>query len=204
MPPAAHGKRGVSGSGSNSRASRELVGWEMPWRRVGGSELGRDSTDGEDLLPGESILIVDDCTLYRENLAAIFALNGAAAPSVAWDLHSLVTAPEDTTPTIVLLNIATHDSALLLRAAMEINPNGRVIVLGVSEDDESEIVACAEEGVAAYHMWTESLDDLLVLIRKVAVGESFCSPRVSAILLRRLSTLASQRHPASEGTSSYG
>jgi DNA-binding NarL/FixJ family response regulator len=44
-------------------------------------------------------------------------------------------------------------------------------------------------------MRTDSLEDLLVLIRKVAAGESSCPPRVSAILLRRLSALASQRQP---------
>jgi DNA-binding NarL/FixJ family response regulator len=63
----------------------------------------------------------------------------------------------------------------------------------MSEDDESEIVSCAEAGVAGYHLRSETLGDLLVLIRKVAAGESLCSPRVSAILLRRLSALASQR-----------
>jgi DNA-binding NarL/FixJ family response regulator len=196
--PAAGGPRGVPDSGSNSRARHELVGWEMPSTGVGSSELARGSTEGQDLLRDESILIIDDCTLYRENLAASFALHGTAAPSVAWDLPSLVTALEDTTPSIVLLNIATRGSAMLLRAAMEISPNVRVIALGVSEDDESEIVACAEAGVAGYHMRTESLDDLLGLIRKVAAGESLCSPGVSAILLRRLSALASLRPPAAK------
>jgi DNA-binding NarL/FixJ family response regulator len=107
-----------------------------------------------------------------------------------------VTALEDTTPSVVLLNIATRDNAMLLEASLELSPNVRVIVLDVSEDDESEIVACAEAGVAGYHMRTDSLEDLLVLIRKVAAGESSCPPRVSAILLRRLSALASQRQPS--------
>ena len=191
--PAADGQQTVPESGSNPRACRDLGGWDMPSTRVG------EDTEGQDPLRDESILIVDDCTLYRENLAATFALYGTAAPSVAWDLPSLVTALEDSTPSIVLLNIATRDSALLLRAAMEISQNVRVIVLGVSEDDESEIVACAEAGVAGYHMRTESLGDLLVLMRKVADGKSFCSPGVSAILLRRLSALASQRQPAANG-----
>ncbi len=191
--PAADGQETVPASGSKPRACSDLGGWDMPSTRVG------EDTEGQDPLRDESILIVDDCTLYRENLAATFALYGTAAPSVAWDLPSLVTALEDTTPSIVLLNIATRDSALLLRAAMEISQNLRVIVLGVSEDDESEIVACAEAGVAGYHMRTESLDDLLVLMRKVADGKSICSPRVSAILLRRLSALASQRRPAADG-----
>jgi DNA-binding NarL/FixJ family response regulator len=164
----------------------------MPSASVGGG------TQGQDPLRDETILIIDDCTLYRENLAATFALYGTAAPSLAWDLPSLVMALEETTPSIVLLNIATRGSASLLRAATEISPNVQVIVLGVSEDDESEIVACAEAGVVGYHLRTESLEDLLVLIRKVAAGKSFCSPRVSAILLRRLSALASQRPPAAK------
>lgn len=196
--PADDGPRRVPDSGSKSRGSHELVGWDMPSTSVGESVFARGSTEGQGLLRDQSILIIDDCTLYRENLAATIALHGTAALSVAWDLPSLVKTLEDTTPSIVLLNIATRDGAMLLRAAMEISPNVRVIVLGVSEDDESEIIACAEEGVAAYHMRTDSLDDLLVLIRKVAAGESLCSPRVSAILLRRLSALASQRQPVAK------
>src|SRR4051812_33952036 len=47
-------------------------------------------------------------------------------------------------------------------------------------------------------MRSQSLEDLLFLICKVAAGESLCSPRVSAILLRRLSALASQRQPLAE------
>jgi DNA-binding NarL/FixJ family response regulator len=45
-------------------------------------------------------------------------------------------------------------------------------------------------------MRADSLTDLLALMCKVAAGEMSCSPAVSAILLRRLSTLASQRQPA--------
>jgi DNA-binding NarL/FixJ family response regulator len=193
---AADGQQSVPDSGLNPTGRHDLGGWDMPWTGMGSTELAWEGTEEQDPLRDESILIVDDCTLYRENLAATFALHGTAAPSVAWDLPSLVTALEDTTPSIVLLNIATRGSALLLRAAVEISPNVRMIVLGASEDDESEIVACAEAGVAGYHMRTESLDDLLVLMRKVAAGKSFCSPRVSAILLRRVSALASQRPPA--------
>ena len=91
----------------------------------------------------QDFLIVDDCTLHRENLAAILVANGTAIPSVAWDLPSLIRALDDTTPSIVVLNMGTRDTQMLLRAAREISPNVRVIVVGLSEDDESEIVACA-------------------------------------------------------------
>jgi DNA-binding NarL/FixJ family response regulator len=143
------------------------------------------------------VLIVDDCTLHRDNLAAVIAANGAAV-SVAWDLPTLITAVRDTSSGIVLVNVATLDSETLLEAASTINPGARVIALGVSEDDESAIVACAEAGVAGYHTRNQTLEDLLVLMAKVAAGEAWCSPRVSAVLLRRLSALASQREPANK------
>ena len=88
------------------------------------------------------------------------------------------------------------DVRLLSGRVTDIRPHVRVIVLGASEDDQSAIVACAEAGVAGYHMRSDSLEDLLELIRKVATGESFYSPQVAAILLRQLSALAAQRQPA--------
>ncbi|WP_236950302.1 response regulator transcription factor [Mycobacterium sp. MS1601] len=75
---------------------------------------------------------------------------------------------------------------------MDINPELRVIAIGASEADESDILACAEAGVAGYHMRSDSLGDLIVLIHDVAAGISSCPPVVSAMLLRRLSSLAAQ------------
>lgn len=194
---AGNGQRGPVDSRLPSSARRELLGWDMAPAGGGRPELTWPA-EGHGLLRDTKVLIIDDSKLYREYLAGVVAANGAAVPSVAWDLSSLVTAFEGMTPRLILLNTATRDSAMLLRQALKMNPSARVIVLGLSEDDESEIVACAEAGVAGYHMRTDSLEDLRLLIRKVAAGESLCSPRVSAILLRRLSALASQRQPVAE------
>lgn len=143
--------------------------------------------------PDAKILILDGCTLQRENLAAVFAANGTSVPAVAWDVPSLRAAVDVVSPDIVLLNMLTSENVNLLSALRETCPHAKVIVVGISEDDESEIVACAEAGVAGYHLRTESLNDLFVLISKVFDGESLCSPKVSAILLNRLSALAAQR-----------
>lgn len=151
--------------------------------------------DGVRLLRDLRILIVDDCRVLREYLAAVFASHGAAPPGMAWDLVSLIAAFEATLPRIILLNTRTRDSSMLLRQAIKLGPHVRLVALGVLEDDETEIVSYAEAGVAGYHLRNESLEDLLVLMHKVAAGGSMCSPRVSAILLRRLSALASQRQP---------
>ncbi|MGU3499848.1 LuxR C-terminal-related transcriptional regulator [Mycobacterium sp. C31M] len=140
-----------------------------------------------------AILMVDDCVLYRDSIAAGLAAAGMRPTGCARDLDTMLTAIEDHAPELLLLNIRMRQSASLLRAALATNPAIRVIVLGISEDDEAEVIACAEAGVAGYHTRTESLDDLVLLVKKVVAGETFCSPLVSAMLLRRLSTLASRQ-----------
>jgi DNA-binding NarL/FixJ family response regulator len=143
-----------------------------------------------------TILIVDDCMLYRENLAALLAANDAFASHVAWDMESLQAALDGCFPDIILLSMSTKDSVAMLRAATANRPDAKVIAVGVAEIDESTIVACAEAGVTGYLLRNESFDDLLLLIDKVADGASVCSPRVATILLRRLSKLASDRKSA--------
>jgi DNA-binding NarL/FixJ family response regulator len=162
----------------------------------GRAESYRESAEGPGILREVRALIVDDSALHREYLATVLASHGAPSPALAWDMSSMLAALEQALPRVILVNMTTRDSAMLLRQALKFSPHARVVVMGVSEDDEPEIVACAELGVAGYHVRTESLDDLIVSIHKVAVGESSCSPRISAILLRRLSALASQRQSA--------
>ena len=145
-----------------------------------------------------TILIVDDCTLYRENLAAVLGANRAVAPCVAWDLPSLQTALEEGTPHLVLLSTSTKDAAALLKTIVASSPDAKVIAMGVLENDEPTIVACAEAGVTGYHLRSESFNDLLTMIRNFRHGDTGCSPRVGAILLRRLSMLAAERQPEPE------
>ncbi|WP_263993665.1 response regulator transcription factor [Mycobacterium yunnanensis] len=142
-----------------------------------------------------TILIVDDCTLYRENLSDALSANGASSMHAAWDMPSLLTAFDACTPDVVLLSMSTKNSASLLHAMIEAQPGVKVIAVGVWEGDESTIVASAEAGVTGYHLRDESFADLLLLIREVLGGESVCSPKVAAVLLRRLSVLASARKP---------
>lgn len=144
-----------------------------------------------------TVLVVDDCTLYRENLAVALASNDGVTAHVAWDLASLRPTLEKYSPQVVLLSMSTKDSAALLRAITASRPDVKVIAVGVWEGDEATIVRCAESGVTGYHLRDESLDDLLSLIDKITDGDSVCSPKVAAILLRRLSMLAAERKPES-------
>ncbi|TRW85388.1 response regulator transcription factor [Mycolicibacterium sp. 018/SC-01/001] len=143
-------------------------------------------------VPVEDILIIDDSRLQRENLATILAGEAMARPAMAWGLDSL-SAAMSRPPGIVLLNLLTYQSFSLLHCVRQLCPTAKVIVVGVTDEDEADVIACAEAGVAAYHLRSESLCELRNLIARVADGESVCPPTISAILLRYLSTAASGR-----------
>lgn len=148
------------------------------------------------VLPRDArILIVDDCMLSRQYVADVVRSHGVASCSTAWDLISLLAVIEEARPRIMLISTSTRTHEMLLRQALEISPNLRVIVTGVAEDDEAEIIECAEAGVAGYHMRTDSIEELLALICRVAAGEVSCPPRVAALLVHRLSSLAVKRQP---------
>lgn len=114
----------------------------------------------------------------------------------AGDISSFIGVLEDAEPEVILLNTATYGIQLILRAVTALVPQAPVIAIAASEEDEDGIIACAEAGVAGYHLRGDSLSDLLALIGAVVAGNALCPPMVSAMLLRRLSTLASQRQPA--------
>jgi DNA-binding NarL/FixJ family response regulator len=56
-----------------------------------------------------------------------------------------------------------------------------------------------QAGVSGYHLRTGSLAGLVQLISSVIAGESLCSPRVAAVLLRRLAVLAADGRSDSRG-----
>lgn len=147
------------------------------------------TNEADDALGSGRVLIVDDCRIFRECLAGTLESIRGVDPALAWDLPSLVQALGAVEVAVVLLTMTTHGSHLLLRAAMDVDPTIRVIALGLSEEDETAIVACAEAGVAGYHLRGDSFEDLIAMMHKVGAGEICCPPSVATILLQRLLTI---------------
>jgi DNA-binding NarL/FixJ family response regulator len=194
---AASGQYGPMGSHSRRPEFRHTAGRDHAsiWRATPRSVADPVS---ERRLDRTRILVVDDCTLDRENLAAVLITRCGAVPRFAWDAHSLKLALGHFAPHVVLVSLRTRDCLALLRGSLADHPRLPVIVTGVSEDDEVEIVACAEAGVAGYHTTSESLDHLLTAIGKALDGEFICSARVSAILLRRLTASNRETRPVTK------
>lgn len=154
----------------------------------------RPTTIGD--VSGGRIVIVDDGRLNRECLAAQLRAHQVEAGE-AWDLPSLFNQVDAGTPDVILLNVATADSAMLLQVSGDIDPNTKVVVYGLSMDRESDIVAAAEAGVAGLHLRSESFADLLDMVRSAGNGQALCSPEVSAILMKRVYAFAAQTNPDS-------
>jgi DNA-binding NarL/FixJ family response regulator len=144
---------------------------------------------------GLVVLIVDDCCLYREGLASMIEREP--------DVRKVRTAPDWTTvqtaiagcpPDIVLVNLASVDSASLTKRLRTQAPAAKIIAIGVG-DGEDEIIACAEAGISGYLLRSEPFSHLIRVARHVAAGETICSPRVSAALMRRLAQRAAESVP---------
>lgn len=143
---------------------------------------------------GSGVVVIDDGRLNRECLAGQLRAHRVETRE-AWDLPSLVGQVGTVTPDLVLLNVGARDSSTLLQVSVDIHPNTKVVVYGLSIDREPEIVRAAEAGVAGLHLQSESFDHLLQLVRTAGSGPARCSPEISAILMRRVYALATQPNP---------
>jgi DNA-binding NarL/FixJ family response regulator len=146
------------------------------------------------------VIIVDDTSIYRlalaEALAGDVSIN---AVETAADAEAVLDLLDVATGTVVLLNMGMPDSVAVLNTIRGAKPGTPVIALAVS-DLEEEIIACAEAGVAGCLLKGDSYTDLLALIASVAQGETWCSPRVAATLLRRVAALSEQPRTEPVGT----
>jgi two-component system, NarL family, nitrate/nitrite response regulator NarL len=137
-----------------------------------------------------SLLVVADVRLYREGLSSSLArrdhLKVMGHTANGDQVMALIASVR---PDVVVLDMATRDSLAIVRQIHESAPSVKVIAFAVEEID-SEILACAEAGVAGWVGCEASIDDLLATIESVVRQELRCSPRMAATLFRRLATLA--------------
>lgn len=140
-----------------------------------------------------SLLVVDDCRLYREGLVSILEKEpDVASVHQAWNVDTVVDHLDRTQPNVVLINLASWESAHLISVVRSRAPESEIIAIGVGESDE-EIVECAEAGVAGFLLRSEPFHHLTTLMRGVMAGDAACSSRASVALMRRLAQLADGR-----------
>ena len=140
-------------------------------------------------------LVASDVRLYREGLADGLGRSGRVeVVGTASGGDEAVARTRELGPDVVLVDLAIADWEPAVRA-IAARTEARVVVLGVREVEE-EVVACAEAGVSGYVTRAASLEELVDVVESVARGESLCSPRISALLLRRVTEVAGRERAA--------
>jgi DNA-binding NarL/FixJ family response regulator len=136
------------------------------------------------------VVIASDIRLYRDGLvnslgsASLFEILAATATPLE-TLAAVRAAPTD----VVLLDLAMTGA---IDIAHELTADAKVVVLGVREV-EDEVIACAEAGAAGYVTRDASLPELIDVVESVAREEMVCSPRIAALLNRRVAAVAGAR-----------
>lgn len=135
------------------------------------------------------IIVVDDFRASREAMLQMFAARGVPARG-AWGIPSLLDEWAIRPAARVLISSDTAYRETLLQVSLNLEPKPPVVVFGMVEEREAEIIRCAEAGVAGLHLRSEPFDHLLDVVRGMPGRQALCSSKVSAILLHRVYTAA--------------
>jgi two-component system, NarL family, nitrate/nitrite response regulator NarL len=153
---------------------------------------------------GIQVLLVSDVPLYRDGIARTLAgtreleiVGTAAGHEQALELACCLQ------PDVVLLDMNMPRAFELARKITRSTVATRIVALAIKEQD-SEVIACAEAGIAGYVPRTGSLRDAVEVIAAVARGEAHCSPRIVGSLLRRIAVLAAERQAGGHGAAIAG
>lgn len=150
------------------------------------------------------MFIVADVSVHRDGLRELLEREArihviGAAPTVP-DATAEIS---ELGPDVVLLDVAGEDRVEAITALVHAIPGVKVVACSVPET-EHDVIPCAEAGVAACLPRETSLADLSATIEHVASGESSASPRVAAMLLRRVAALAASSSPEARLTAREG
>lgn len=143
------------------------------------------------------VVVLADVRLYRDGL--VLVLSGRSDVDVVGHgpaNRDGITLVCSLAPNIVLIEAPAAQGTTIVRDLAARLPTARVVAYGVSGDDR-ESIGCAEAGVAGYVPMDATSEELIATALSVARGEFACSPRIAALMLRRLSALAAERQTAS-------
>lgn len=104
-----------------------------------------------------------------------------------------------TEPDVVILDVSLPHALEVIRTLR--TSLRRIPVLGLAvNEDERDVLACVEAGIAACVMRDGSLADLVTAMRFAMQGEAVCSPRIVGALFRRVADLADRGISSVDGS----
>jgi two-component system nitrate/nitrite response regulator NarL len=140
--------------------------------------------------PVVRVVVLDDVKLYRDGLKSILdGCDGVVVIGEGMADREGLRLVASLLPDVLLLVASAVQGTTLVRDLARLAPNVRILAYGVSAGDD-EAIRCAEAGVSGYVPRDATTPELVATIVSVSCGEFACSPRVAALLLRRVADLA--------------
>jgi two-component system nitrate/nitrite response regulator NarL len=133
------------------------------------------------------VVLADDHPFYRTGLSKMLRELGVNVVAEAGNGWAALKAVEETSPDVVVLdqNMPGMSGDEVARRLTSCDPPYKVIVLSVS-DDEMDVMAALRAGASGYFLKDGPVEEVVAGIEAAARGESFFSPRIGAMLLRRM------------------
>ena len=137
------------------------------------------------------VFLVADVCVYRELLVDALATDESleVVGSTPGDIASMAIGLAE--PAVVLLDTSSGSAPARVQALSAAVPAAKIVALGI-HDDEDTLLELVEAGVAGYVTAEQPLEELVETVASAANGELRCSPRVSAVLARRVAVLRAE------------
>jgi DNA-binding NarL/FixJ family response regulator len=158
------------------------------------------ATDPAEPHPPASVrgMVAAAVRLYRDGLAQSLA-DAMEVVSVTADAPSTLREAARLSPDVLLLDASMPGALALVNTLAEAAPDTRVVAFAVDDARETEVLACAEAGVAGWVGRDASAEEVVQAVLCAARGELLCSARTAALLSQRLAALARERRAPSAG-----
>lgn len=91
---------------------------------------------------------------------------------------------------LISVGLPDQDALRLTRTIVESSPSSRVLVVGLSEENQHDTLRYIEAGASGYILRDSSLKELVDIIRLAKKGEAHVSTRMAGIMMERLFRLA--------------
>ena len=145
------------------------------------------------------VLLVSDIRLYRDGLVRVLGeqagleIVGTISPG-----ESLARAVTELRPHVVLVDVHSLRAENIATGIERTGANVRIIAFALDVEDEVEVLACAEAGVAGFVDREATMEELTSVIQTAVEGGVRCSPSVAAIVVRRVASLKLLQPSAAE------
>jgi len=139
------------------------------------------------------VLVASDIRLYREGLERV--LRESPDLTLVGTADSAAEAIEQTRKLgadVTLLDMAMSSAFSVAEEVTRSGGAGKIVALGMPED-ETQVLSCAQIGIAGYVTRDGSVEDVVAAIKGAAHGEVHCSPKVAGSLFRRIAAMSTER-----------